>query len=385
VGGSGPAELDARLLHLVGIVGLSGDLYSGALETRLEQADADAWTGPILKARAYLRMCGTDLSDLVEDWRPDALNTNGRLLGNVLYALPVDPPSTVAGFAEDLRILDVLERSGAKSELFAIGWDIAREFSDLVDAIEGDSTVLDSFQGYSKAEIRAAHDLVATASGKSPGELTEEQRKLLLMLAFSFVPTRDRLDVLDEDRIARLLACRGRARELLRDREDFVGFDEDLFSPARRVADNILHGQRRYDRKSQWKKLEDMMERAIEAADLRDDLIRLGLRAQLGSGGGLSTTSRRRVALVRGLIKRPRLLVLDGIAGTHSAVDAALRQSVRQELPEATILYAALEEGAIEGADMVARIAENGLVKCEQVARRADATASVASTRRSAP
>jgi putative ABC transport system ATP-binding protein len=390
-GVSGPAELDARLLHLVEVVGLSGELYSGALETRLSRADADAWTGPILKARNHLRMAGADLSDLVEDWRPDALNTNGRLLGNVLYALPVDPPATVAGLAEDRRIIDVLDRSGGTGELIAIGWDIAREFADLVDAVEGDSTVLDSFQGYGRASIRAARDLVAAAPGKAPGELTDEQRKLLLTLAFAFVPTRDRLDVLDADRIARLLACRQKARALLQGREDFVGFDEDRFSPARRVADNILHGQRRYDRRSQWKRLEEMMERAIEAAGLRDDLIRLGLGAEPGSGGGLSTASRRRVALVRGLIKRPRLLVLDGVAGTDTAADATLRLGLRAELPAATILYAALEEGAVRGADMVARIAENGLVRVEEVARRPDAAESSESaasderTRRSAP
>ena len=383
-GVGGPAELDARLLHLVEVVGLSGDLYSGALETRLERADADAWTEPILKARAYLRMCGADLSDLVEDWRPDALNTNARLLGNVLYALPVDPPATVAGFAADRRVMEVLDRSGATAELLAIGWDIAREFADLVETVGADSAVLDSFQGYSRAEIRAAHEIVTTAAGKAPGELGEEQRRLLLTLAFAFVPTRDRLDVLDDDRVARLLACRARARELLRGRDDFVGFDEDRFSPARRIADNIVHGQRRYERKSQWKKLEAMMERAIEAAGLRDDLIRLGLTAQLGSTG-LSTTSRRRVALVRALIKRPRLLVLDGIAGTDTPADAALRRSIRDGLPEATVLYAALEEGAVGGADMVARIAENGLVRCEAAAMSPDSAASPERNQRSAP
>ena len=94
-------------------------------------------------------------------------------------------------------------------------------------------------------------------------------------------------------------------------------------------------------------------------------------------------SSRRRVALVRALIKRPSLLVLDGIAGTDTPADAALRQSVRDELPEATILYAALEEGAVKEADIVARIAENGLVRCERRAGQDDA-APPERTRRSA-
>ena len=104
------------------------------------------------------------------------------------------------------------------------------------------------------------------------------------------------------------------------------------------------------------------METAIDEAGLRDDLIHLGLSAQLGSGSGLSSASRRRIGLVRGMIKRPRLMVLDGIAGTDSAVDKALRKAVREALPETTILYAALEDGAVEGADMIAEIADNGSV-----------------------
>lgn len=360
-GADGPEALDRRLLYLIELVGLSGELYSMALDTRLDAARAASWTDPILKARAHLHAAGSDLSDLVEDWRPDAFNTNARLLDNVLYALPVDPPDSVAGYAEDPRIMRVLDETGATGELLAIGWDIANEFAGLVDTVESDSSVLDSFQGYAKGDIRAAAEVVASAGGKSPGELTKEQRTQLLALAFGFIQVRDRLDVLDEDRIARLLACRARAREIIQDDDTFVGFDEERFTPGQRVADNILHGQRRYDRKSQWKRLEEMMEKAIDAAGLREDLIRLGLAAQLG-GGELSTTTRRRIALVRGIIKRPKLMVLDGIGGADTEVDAALRRAVRAELPDATILYSALEAGAVKDADTVARITENGSV-----------------------
>jgi putative ABC transport system ATP-binding protein len=383
-GVEGPAELDMRLLQLIEICGLSGELYSGALEMRLDHDQAAIWTEPILKARAVLRASGADLSDLVEDWRPDALNTNGGLLGNVLYGLPARAPAEISGHADNPQLMQVLDSSGATGELLAVGWAIAREFAELLDTVEGESTVLDSFQGYSRADIRAAHELASAASGKAPGELKAEQRRLLLGLAFAFVPMRDRLDVLDDDRVARLLAARAKARELLRGRADFVGFDEERFSPARRVADNILHGQRRYDRKTQWKKLEDLMEKAIEAAGLRDDLIRLGLSTQLGSGGGLSTTSRRRISLVRALIKRPNLLVLDGIAGSDTPGDAALRRAVRAELPEATILYAALEEGAVCGADRVARITETGAVTCEDLAGSDDLAVPPERSRRSA-
>jgi putative ABC transport system ATP-binding protein len=365
-GVDGPAELDARLLRLIELVDLSGDLYSNALEMHLNLAQAAGWTEPILRARRLLHGAGPDLSDLVEDWRPEAFNTNGRLLENVLYALPVDPPATTIGYADDGRIMKALDESGATALLLAIGWDIAREFADLLETVEDEtSSVLDNFQGYGRAEIKAAGDMVAEAAGKAPAELSADQRRCLLGLAFGFVQVRDRMDVLGEERVQRLLACREKARAVLRGRDDFVGYDEDRFSPARSIAGNILHGQRRFDRKTQWKRLDDMMQQAIAEAGLREDLIRLGLGAHPAATGDISSTARRRIGLVRGLIKRPRLIVLDGIGGSDAEADARLRSSVRAEAPEATILYAALEPGAAEGADIVARIAPDGAVACE--------------------
>lgn len=363
-GVDGPEALDVRLLELIEMVGLAGDLYSSALDMRIDAKHASEWDDRILAARRALHDGGQDLSSLVEDWVPDQFNTNARLLENVLYSLPVDPRPEIADYVTHKAVMAVLDDIGATEVLLGIGWDIAQELSELVDALDADSSVLDGFTGYPKAEIMAAHDLVVAHAGKDLDQLATDQRQRLIALAFGFVPTRDRLDVLSAEVKEELLACRAKARVLLQDLDEFVSFDEERFSPGRRVADNILHGQRRYDRKSAWKRLEEMMEAALSEANLRDDLIRLGLSAQLGSGSGLSSTARRRIALVRGIIKRPTLLILDSIGGADSASDAALRAGVRETLPEATIIYAAAEDGAAGGADLVMSISDDGNVTC---------------------
>ncbi|MEO1490684.1 MAG: ABC transporter transmembrane domain-containing protein [Pseudomonadota bacterium] len=364
-GVDGPDALDARLLELIELVGLSGELYSSALDARLDTCSADAWTDRIMRARKLLHDAGQDLSDLVEDWEEGVFNTNGTLLENALFALPVDAPSTLAECLTNPAIRQILSDSGGLDELAAVGLDIAREFSELVDALDEDSAVLDGFAGYTKSEIMAAHELVVATAGQEVSGLDKAQRDLVTTLGMSFVPVRDRLDVLDDARIAKLMDCRTKARELLANRDDFISFVDDRFSPAQTVAENILHAKRRFDRKSAWKKLEAMMEDAIDEAGLREDLIRLGLDAKLSSSGGLSNSSRRRVALVRGLIKRPRLMVLDGIAGSDTPADAELRAAIKAELPDTTILYAALEDTAIAGVDGVAAIAEDGVVRLE--------------------
>ncbi|MEM7422731.1 MAG: ATP-binding cassette domain-containing protein, partial [Pseudomonadota bacterium] len=359
----GAAELDVRLIDLVETVSLSSEVYSDALNMRLDPRRAEEWSGPIMRARDYLRDSGVDLSDLVEDFDTSGYNRNATLLENVLFALPVDALEEHGDYARHRAVMDVLTEAGAEQEMIAIGWDIASEFSELVDTLDGDSSVLDSFSGYSKADIMAAHDLVIASAGQMPTSPKSDDKILLISLAFEFTEVRDRLDVIDDERRGRLLKIRDKSREIIRRRSDFVSFDEERFSPARRVAENILHGERRHDRRSAWKRLEEEIERAVRAAGLRDDMIRLGLTRQLGSSSGLTSAAKRKIALVRALLKRPNLLVLDGIASTESEADAKLRSAIRLALPGTTIIYAASNQGATEAADLLATIGDNGYIE----------------------
>ena len=342
------SALDDRLLELVELVGLSNEIYSVALEARVDPSQAEIWTERIMEARRHLEDMGEDLSDIVEYWAPDRYNTNAAILENVLFARPVQVRDDFADYVGEPAVTEVLDKIGATPKLIEIGRAIAGEFAELVDAVEGDSPVLDSFAGYGRTDILAASELISALSGSRGGQLNAEQRTLLLRLAFSFVPARDRLDVLEEDEMAMLMEFRSKARELLADRSDFVRFDEDKFNPARTIAGNLLTAARRFDRRNAWRRLDSMMEEAVSKAGFRDDMIRLGLSREVNAGGTLSGSTRRRIALVRGMIKRPGLVILDGIAGSDSPADADLRKVIRAELPDAAILYAALEEEATD-------------------------------------
>jgi len=366
-GAGGADELDRRLLDLVDRMGLADDLVASALNSQIDPGDAERWTGPILAARAELAaaFASDELDDIAEPWVAGKFNTNGTLLANVLFGLPSQPIRSARDYARLPLIAEVLDACDARAELEAIGNDIAQEFATLVEAVEENSAVLDSFPAYPKADILAAADLIHSNHGQPVEAMSPDQRETLLVLAMAFVQTRDRIDVLDDARIARLMACQARARKLLSAREGFVLFDQDRFSPGRTVAENILNAKRRFDRKSAWKLLAERMEAAIRVAGLRDDLIRLGLGAPAGSGGSnLSANARRRTALVRAMLKRPRLLILDGIAASAEPADLALRAAIRDELPEAAIVFATTD-GTTGDADLTIRIDDAGNVRAE--------------------
>ena len=342
-----------------------------ALDSKIDPADAARWTEPILTARAQLASSfdGESLEDIAEPWIPGKFNSNGSLFANVLFGLPTQSVDDTRGYLGLDYVAEVLRSSGARAELEAIGHDIAREFAELVGAVEENSSVLESFQGYPKATILAATEIISASPSQGIESMSEEHREVLLTLACNFVQTRDRLDVLDDARIARLMECQAKARTALAGREDFVFFDEDRFSPGRSVAENILNAKRRFDRKSAWKMLTDRIEEAIRAAGLREELIRLGLSAQAGSNGSnLSASARRRAALVRAMLKGPRFIILDGIAGGNDPADTALRRAIRDELPETCLVFAAADGFAGE-ADVVISIDDSGNAVAERRTR----------------
>ena len=364
-GVDGPEALEERLMELIEIVDRSDEIYVNALGMRLDPDAAQKWTDEIMQARESLHAESPKLADIVEAWHPAEFNSNANLLENILYGLPVSVRMAPADYYDEPAVREILQGCGAIKVLCAIGKDIAKEFSDLVDAVEAGSTVLDSLAGYNRADIMAAHELILEISTQTREKMTEAEETLLVRLAIEYVQMRDRMDVLTDERIGEVLECRASARALVAGRGDFVSFNENRFSPARTIAGNIVHGKRRFDRRAAWKKLDEMLKSAIDTAGLRDDLILLGLNRPIPSANILSVPVRRRIALVRAMIKQPQILVLDGIAGGDGEEDVRLRTAIRQDLPGATILYAALEDEAIQGADLVIRIADNGEAVCE--------------------
>ncbi|MGF1501933.1 MAG: ABC transporter transmembrane domain-containing protein [Paracoccaceae bacterium] len=357
------AALEARLLSLIDAVGLADDLYSAALSSHLDEAEAARWTDPILRTRARLGPQSEELADLLEPWDRGRYNRNGTVLANLFFGLPTKTAGDVSEHLSIPVVEKLLEASKGKALLLEIGWEIGREFAVLVDAVGESSGVLDSVAGYSRTEIQEAAALVAAVHPRGLDALDSRGKGRLRKLAAKFVPVRDQLDVLTPEREAQIIATREVVRPIVSTLDDFVAFDEDRFNPARTVAENILHARRRFDRRSAWRRLDEYLERAIDAEGLRLDLIALGLRVPLNVGD-LSAVGRRRLALVRGLVKRPRALLLDGIAGADTPGDRALRVQLRAELPaEAIMVYAAASPEAREGATRLAEVDDAGVLR----------------------
>jgi putative ABC transport system ATP-binding protein len=341
------AALDARLVTLVREAGMAPDLLATALSTRLDEESAAAWRDALMAARAQLRvtLAYENLGDAVARWSRDAFNPDGSVLDNILFAPPPDEADATAA---------LLARIGAEPLLVELGWALGAEFAEVVETVGRESGVLDSLGGYSRSEALTAVDLVESNRDRGVDGASKAARRGLLDIAVRFTPARDRFEVVDAAMEARILDLREKA---LAARPDATPFDAEAVSPGATISETVLGGPRRQARRSVWRRLDALMLEAAETAGVTDALLRIALDSPVAAGG--STQARRRIGLVRALVKRPTLLILNGPGAGDTDADAGLRRLARREAPDATFLFLA-QPAAARDADYALRLGPSG-------------------------
>jgi ABC-type transport system involved in cytochrome bd biosynthesis fused ATPase/permease subunit len=148
-------------------------------------------------------------------------------------------------------------------------------------------------------------------------ELPEADRRALLALPFKLIATRHRLGLIDESFEARVIEARRHfAAHLPEDLKGAVEFfDPERYNEAATLQDNILFGKIVTGQAGAVERITKLVRDLLDELGLRLMVVRNGLDFQVGVGGArLGPADRQKVALVRALLKRPLLLVLDQAA-----------------------------------------------------------------------
>jgi putative ABC transport system ATP-binding protein len=158
--------------------------------------------------------------------------------------------------------------------------------------------------------------------------LAEADRRLLLALPLKLIAARHRLGLIDESFEARVIEARryfaAHLPQELRDAVEF--FDPARYNSAATLQDNILFGKIVTGQAGAVERITKLVRELLDDLELRPMVVRSGLDFQVGVGGArLAPAERQKVALVRALLKRPVLLVLDHAA---AVVDPASQTRV---------------------------------------------------------
>jgi len=188
----------------------------------------------------------------------------------------------------------------------------------------------------------------------------------LLALTFRLVKVRHRLGIMDDTMPDRILAARAEFRRRYQGRPDVCDFfDPDRFSPALSIQDNILFGRIAFDQASAQARISAMVREIAAEEGMNRDLVRLGLEFDVGSSGSrLSYSERQRLAIARGLLKNPDILVFnEPTSGLDPGTEARVLRAVLEWAQHRTVLWSLSRIELAREFDRVLVFAEGQLVE----------------------
>jgi putative ABC transport system ATP-binding protein len=313
----GPEEVEKRIIELLGVVDLEETIFELGLRSRADAANGVAER--VLEARKHMRerLETLGIKDWVERWDPAEYNRNATLAENLLFGTPFGRVFDVDNLAGNAYVRQVLRATGLDELLVRTGHKVAETMVELFSGLPPGHEFFAQYSFIHQDDLPQFEAILKRVADVGLKGLAEAERQALLALPFKLIAARHRLGLIDENFEARVIEAR---RHLAANLPSELDGAIDFFDPARfngaaTLQDNILFGKIVTGQAGAVERITKLVRELLDDLGLRPMVVRNGLDFQVGVGGArLAVADRQKVALVRALLKRPTLLVLDQAA-----------------------------------------------------------------------
>ncbi len=366
-GVSGPQQLQARVLDVLGIVDLKNEIYEFGLNRQLDPFDKPEVVEKILNARMHLHselQC-VEAIPLFEPFDRKQYNTNLSVAENLLFGAPLDPALATEKLSANPYVMDVLDKVGLCGKFVSIGARLAEVMVDVFRDIPSDHEYFRRFSFIQADELPAFIQCVRSIEKIGIDALNEEDKRMLMSLPFNLVVARHHLNLIDDDFQKNIL----RAREIFAAdlpehmKKSVCFFDENAYNPMISIQDNILFGKPIYGRAKARQHIGRLVWSMVERFGLYYDIIEVGLDTEVGLGGSrLTAAQRQKVAIARAVLKRPDLLIVDSATSIMSPEqETAMMEAILKDVGSRGLLWV-LERTDVAGKFEKVFIMEGGQV-----------------------
>src|SRR5439155_13292044 len=326
--------LSRRITEMLAALDLEEVVYSLGLRWRLDPEANPEAAAQLLEARRALarRLSEDEITELAETLDAERFNLNASVAENLLFGTPIGPAFDFEALADNIYVIQVLEKVGLIDDLVAAGKEVAETMIELFADLPPDHEFFEQFSFISATDLPEFVAILGRFGSGKPAGLSRADRSKLLSLPFRLIPARHRLDVVDEAMQQRLLEARRVFRADLppEAQAQIEFFDAGRYNAAASVQDNILFGKIAYGEADAQIRVPAMLAEVVNALSLRQTIIDVGLDYNVGSGGSrLSFAERQKAGIARAVLKRPDLLILNEAT---SALDGQPQSRVTQGL-----------------------------------------------------
>ncbi len=362
------AELTAVAIRVLGLVDMERAVIGYGLASTTNSSVHPEIAGRAVAARAKVRGRAKtqSLEAFVEFFDPDTYFANMSVAENILFGTPRHPDFQPATLANNPEIVSLLQDVGLLEDLQEAGAKVAALMVEIFANVAPDSDLFERYSFISPEDLPEFEALVSKFNKGKMAAISERDKSRLLALTFRLVMSRHRLGVMDETMPRRVVAARQEFSRRFAGRNDICEFFQpDRFAEALSIQDNILFGRVAFDQANAQARISALVREIATEEGLNDDLVRLGLEFEVGSAGSrLSYSERQRLAIARGLMKNPDILVFnEPTSGLDPATEVRVLRAVLGWAKGRTVLWTLSRAELAREFDRVLVFAEGQLVE----------------------
>jgi len=327
-------DLEHRIAGIMRDIGMEGEIRGLGLRTVFDPEDFPDVASAIVDARHRFRERLEELgfTDFVEQFDNASYNNQATIAENLLFGTATSEEFEMENLPSNKLLRKVLKREGIENELFQLGKEIARTAVELFDGLEPEDPFFDELTFMEPDELPEYSSALQRMGNRSVEDVNERDRRLFMRLQLGYTESQFRLGLLTDKLKDKLLKARSRLRVNLEEREDtpIEFFEINGYNRAASLQDNVLLGRVSKSVAEGNERVSKAIQDLLDEMELTDEIFRIGLNFDIGSGGKrLSDSQRQKLHLARTLLKQPDVLIVNqGLNMLSAREQRAIMQNV---------------------------------------------------------